>query len=75
MRAWTEELAAGPAAALVITLEDLWLEREPQNRPGTGPEQPNWRHRIERPLAEVTSDPDLGDWLRRVSWLRSEAQN
>ncbi len=73
MRAWTEELASGPAAALVITLEDLWLEREPQNRPGTGSEQPNWRHRILRPLSEITLDPDLNAWLQEVSRLRDEA--
>jgi 4-alpha-glucanotransferase len=75
MRAWTEELASGPAAALVITLEDLWLEREPQNRPGTGPEKPNWRHRIVRPLDEITADPDLNAWLQEVSRLRLQAQN
>lgn len=75
MRAWTEELASGPAAALVITLEDLWLELEPQNRPGTGPEQPNWRHRIAKALPEITADPALSTWLREVSRLRTEAQN
>jgi 4-alpha-glucanotransferase len=75
MRAWTEELAAGPAAGLVITLEDLWLEREPQNRPGTGQDVPNWRHRIARPLDEIFADEHLTGWLRHISDLRSQAQN
>ena len=75
MRAWTEELALGPAAGLVVTLEDLWLEREPQNRPGTGPEVPNWRRRIARSLDEIFADEHLRGWLRKLSDLRSEAQN
>ncbi len=75
MKAWTEELASGPAAALVVTLEDLWLEPEPQNRPGTGAEVPNWRHRIVRPLDKIIADPHLAAWLRKVSELRAEAQN
>ena len=72
MHAWTEELASGLAAALVVTLEDLWLEPMPQNRPGAGSEVPNWRRRIARPLAEIVADPDLAGWLREVSALREK---
>jgi hypothetical protein len=44
---WSEELAAGPADVFLATLEDIWLEREPQNVPGTfGDEAPNWRRRM-----------------------------
>ncbi len=75
MRDWTEELASGPAAALVVTLEDLWLESRPQNRPGTGPEVPNWRQRIAGPIGKIFSDPEFSAWLKRVNHLRSEAQN
>jgi 4-alpha-glucanotransferase len=41
-------LAAGPARLVLVDLEDLWLEREPQNRPGTGPEEGNFRRRWAR---------------------------
>lgn len=75
MRAWTEELASGPAAGLVVTMEDLWLEREPQNRPGTGQEEPNWRRRIARSLDEIFADEHIVGWLRYLSDLRSQAQN
>jgi 4-alpha-glucanotransferase len=71
MRRWTEFLAAGPAAAVLVSLEDLWLEREPQNRPGTTDEVPNWRHRMQRDLNAIRSDVDLRDWLKRVAQLRA----
>jgi len=38
-------LARGPARLVLVDLEDLWLEREPQNRPGTGTEEGNFRRR------------------------------
>ncbi|HEX7460448.1 MAG TPA: 4-alpha-glucanotransferase, partial [Acidimicrobiales bacterium] len=41
-------LADGPARLVLVDLEDLWLEREPQNRPGTGPEGGNFRRRWAR---------------------------
>jgi 4-alpha-glucanotransferase len=41
------DLARGPSEVMLVTLEDLWLERKPQNVPGTYRERPNWL----RPLA------------------------
>ncbi len=41
------DLARSPAEVALVTLEDLWLERAPQNVPGTYHERPNWL----RPLA------------------------
>lgn len=38
-------LAAGPAQLVMVDLEDLWSERAPQNRPGTGAEERNFRRR------------------------------
>jgi 4-alpha-glucanotransferase len=43
----TLDLARGPAAVVLVNLEDLWLESAPQNVPGTSDERPNWR----RPFA------------------------
>lgn len=74
MKSWTEELAAGPAAMVVLTLEDLWLEREPQNRPGTGPEEPNWRHRFPRDVAAITADKHMAGWLEFLGDLRAASQ-
>ena len=35
-------LADSPAELVLVNLEDLWQETEPQNVPGTGQELPNW---------------------------------
>ncbi len=55
---WSEELAAGPADVFLATLEDIWLEREPQNVPGTfGDEAANWRRRMQLEMREIAGDP------------------
>lgn len=43
-------LARSKARWVVVNLEDLWLETEPQNVPGTTVERPNWRRRAREPL-------------------------
>ena len=48
LRAILVHLAGGPARLVLVDLEDLWLEREPQNRPGTGPAEGNFRRRWAR---------------------------
>jgi 4-alpha-glucanotransferase len=70
LRGFLALLAASPALAVVINLEDLWLESEPQNRPGTGPEQPNWRRKARYGLEDVTSSGDMQALLAQVNWLR-----
>ncbi len=44
-------LASSAADLVLVDLEDLWGEREPQNRPGTGVGAANWRRRGVRTLA------------------------
>jgi 4-alpha-glucanotransferase len=39
-------LAASPAKLVLVSLEDLLLETRPQNIPGTGSEQANWRRKM-----------------------------
>ena len=67
-----EHLAAGPARMVVVNLEDLWGETEPQNRPGTWQEQPSWRRRAKRTFESFTSDPAIVGRLRDVDRLRRE---
>ncbi|HUG40699.1 MAG TPA: 4-alpha-glucanotransferase [Longimicrobiales bacterium] len=45
-------MAASPAGLVLATLEDLWLEPEPQNVPGTTGDR-NWRRRSARPLSAL----------------------
>ena len=44
-------LASSAADLVVVDLEDLWGEHEPQNRPGTGTGAANWRRRGSRTLS------------------------
>jgi len=67
LQRWTEELAAGPADVLFVTLEDLWLEREPQNAGASGDELPNWRRRMRLDMDQIRSDPRVLDMLRIVA--------
>jgi 4-alpha-glucanotransferase len=65
-------LARSPARLMAVNLEDLWLEREPQNLPGTGPERPNWTRRLPRPLNEVRDDTHVDRLLHRIAKARTE---
>jgi 4-alpha-glucanotransferase len=74
MTAWTEDLARGPADVLLVTLEDLWLETEPQNVPGTyGDDTANWRRRTRLDLPTLITDPRVTNLLDRVAALRRPA--
>jgi len=46
-------LARSPARLVLVNLEDVWGETEPQNTPGTGSERPNWRRKIACSLEEL----------------------
>lgn len=59
-------LGESEASTVVVTLEDLWAEHRPQNRPGTGPEVPNWRRRMTRTLEELRDDPAIAHRLQRL---------
>ncbi|MHB1710018.1 MAG: 4-alpha-glucanotransferase [Acidimicrobiales bacterium] len=59
LRGCLDHLASGPARLVLVDLEDLWLERVPQNRPGTGVEAANWRRRSARTMAQFQADPEV----------------
>jgi 4-alpha-glucanotransferase len=69
-----QELAASAARALLVTLEDMWWERERQNVPGTTIEHPNWRRRARYAVDDLDRVPGLTDRLRRISALRGGAR-
>nr|MDQ3301633.1 4-alpha-glucanotransferase [Myxococcota bacterium] len=46
MVAATTDLAVGPAEVVLVALDDLALESEPHNVPGTMHERPNWQRRV-----------------------------
>ncbi len=63
-------LAGSDAELMLLNLEDLWLETEWQNMPGTVDEHPNWRRRLRMTLDEMTGSNDLGAMLERLTRLR-----
>jgi 4-alpha-glucanotransferase len=63
------------APMVLVNLEDLWLEAQPQNIPGTGPEQPNWRLQAQYSLEEFSQMPQVAEVLRELSSLRHLAQH
>lgn len=66
-----EWLARSPAPLVLVNLEDLWLETEPQNVPGTEDERPNWRRRAALTLEEMRAREDIAATLGRVDDARA----
>jgi 4-alpha-glucanotransferase len=69
-----ERLADSPARIVLVTLEDLWLEPEPQNVPGTSDERPNWKRRAARSLEQIIEDAAIRRMLASVDARRRQAQ-
>jgi 4-alpha-glucanotransferase len=70
LRRQLETLAASPARMVLVNLEDLWFETEPQNVPGTSTEKPNWRRKARFSFEELSSRADVVEPLKRVDELR-----
>jgi 4-alpha-glucanotransferase len=66
LRACLQYLANGDAQVVLANLEDTWGELEPQNRPGTWREKPNWQMKASVPLEEFESLPGFVTMLRAV---------
>jgi 4-alpha-glucanotransferase len=72
LRSCLSHLAASAADLMMVDLEELWGEREPQNRPGTGTEAANWSRRASRTLEEARADPATNEFLLHLNGLRHE---
>ena len=70
MLACQRYLAGSPARTMLVNLEDLWDEREPQNMPGTGSERPNWVRRTARAFEALRDDPEVLGTLQEINQLR-----
>lgn len=68
-----EHLAQGPARLVLLTLEDLWLEPEPQNVPGTSIERKNWQRRLSPNLDDISSMSSVGDVIEVLAQARNGA--
>jgi 4-alpha-glucanotransferase len=65
-------MAAGDAGLVLVGLEDVWEETEPQNVPGTT-EEANWRRRTRYPLERFTALPRVTGVLGAVDRARRAA--
>lgn len=52
---------------LLVNLEDLWLEIDPQNVPGTSLERPNWRRKLRYGLEQFKTSAEVLGRLRAVA--------
>jgi 4-alpha-glucanotransferase len=67
-------LGGSPARIVSVALEDLWLEAEPQNVPGTSTERPNWTRRMAVPAGSVPTHPDVVAGLALLREARRRAR-
>lgn len=74
IRACLAYLAVSKAPLVLVNLEDLWQETEPQNVPGTGVDAPNWRRKARYGLEVFTQMPGVVETLRHVNHLRGPAK-
>ena len=64
-------LAASDTDIALVNVEDLWLERAPQNMPGTSLERPNWRRKTKYAVEEMGDTASIDERLTALTDLRS----
>lgn len=74
LRAMLAFLASSPAKAVLVNLEDLWLETHPQNVPGTSSEHPNWQRKARYSLEAFRQMPEVVDTLCQIDFLRKRGR-
>jgi 4-alpha-glucanotransferase len=73
LRACLADLASLDAETVLVTLEDLWGELEPQNVPGTSGEHAvNWRRRARHSLEQMFDLPGVRETLHHIDGLRQQ---
>jgi 4-alpha-glucanotransferase len=65
-----EKLGESPARFVLVNMEDLWDETEPQNIPGTTDEYPDWRKRFFVPLERWEQHDDINEALELLNQAR-----
>jgi 4-alpha-glucanotransferase len=73
LKAFLAYLASSSARCVLVNLEDLWLEEQPQNVPGTWKERPNWRRKTRYRFEDYCTDENILYTLRRIGELRKES--
>ncbi|MFC2010593.1 4-alpha-glucanotransferase [Chloroflexota bacterium] len=63
-------LANSRSQVMLINLENLWLETQPQNVPSTKREHPNWQRKTLHSFEEFCQMPRVVDTLQNIDRLR-----
>jgi 4-alpha-glucanotransferase len=63
-------LGGSDATSVLVSVDDLVGETDPQNVPGTGSDRPNWVRKMPCTLTELFDDPSTDDLLRRLQGSR-----
>lgn len=74
LRACLAFLSSSRARIVLVNLEDLWLETQPQNVPGTHEEHPNWRRKARYSFEAFCHLADVNDILREIGYLRKKRE-
>jgi len=72
LKATLSLLSASKATVVLVNLEDLWLETESQNVPGTQAANPNWRRKARYGFEAFCQLPAVVDVLREVDRIRKQ---
>ncbi|RLL63942.1 4-alpha-glucanotransferase [Paenirhodobacter hankyongi] len=73
VRAALRHLGHTASRLALAPLEDLLALREQPNLPGTIDDHPNWRRRLDAPLAELLDDPTTAERIETLATARTEA--
>ncbi|MEJ2006744.1 MAG: 4-alpha-glucanotransferase [Acidobacteriota bacterium] len=63
-------LGSSRSRMVIVNLEDLWFEKQPQNVPGTCEERPNWRRKSRYGLRQITGMAEVAEILDTLDKAR-----
>jgi 4-alpha-glucanotransferase len=70
LKASLKYLGSSRSRIVIVNLEDLWFEKQPQNVPGTCEERPNWKRKARYNLDEITRVEQVAEVLRMLDAAR-----
>lgn len=70
--ALVRSLGTSDSPCVLVALEDLWGEGQPQNIPGTPVDRPNWVQRFPFTIDELTAQPAVTSTLEALDLARKE---
>jgi 4-alpha-glucanotransferase len=74
LRACLAHLSESQARVILVNLEDLWLETDPQNVPGTFKERPNWKRKAAYNMEDFLELPEVIKTLQELNYRRKRGR-